>query len=156
MSFIKNSPTPQEQGFTLIEILVVILIIGILAAIAIPVFLNQKQAAIDASLQSDIKQMINAQMDWVAKNPQGYGSQMGSQMAIREPDTTNVSGSHNTDGIAFKPSPGNYIKVPYTLDPVDNKPSGICIVTWNANSTKYKTEATGMRWSSATGQYGGC
>ena len=38
-----------EDGFTLIEILVVILIIGVLAAIAIPSFLNQTSKAFDAS-----------------------------------------------------------------------------------------------------------
>lgn len=47
----------NEDGFTLVEILVVILIIGILAAIAIPVFLNQRQKANDAALTSDV---INA------------------------------------------------------------------------------------------------
>jgi len=46
---------PQnENAFTLIELLVVILIIGILAAIAVPVFLNQQKAAINASLKSDV------------------------------------------------------------------------------------------------------
>lgn len=38
-----------QAGFSLIELLVVILVIGVLAAIAIPVFLSQKGKAVDAS-----------------------------------------------------------------------------------------------------------
>ncbi len=57
-----------DEGFTLIELLVVIIIIGILAAIAIPVFLNQRQKGWEAAVQSDLRNAATAQETYLTEN----------------------------------------------------------------------------------------
>jgi|GEM_PF-274122 len=57
-----------DDGFTLIELLVVIIIIGILASVAIPIFLNQRKKAVDASMKSDLRTVANQMETYYVDN----------------------------------------------------------------------------------------
>lgn len=53
-------PHSAKQGFTLIEIMIVVVIIGLLAAMAIPAFQKVRENSINSAMDNDASQIVNA------------------------------------------------------------------------------------------------
>ena len=82
----------EEEGFTLIELMVVVLIIAILIAIAIPTFLGARQRAQDRAAQSDLRNGLTAEQTFYT-DAQKYAT-----------DTTDDDGSGTADLLEIESS----------------------------------------------------
>jgi type IV pilus assembly protein PilA len=72
----------REDGFTLIELMVVVLIIAILIAIAIPTFLGARARAQDRAAQSNLRNALTAEKTYYTDN-QKYSADVAAAGALK-------------------------------------------------------------------------
>ena len=84
-----------ESGFTLVELLVVMLILGLLAAIAIPAFFNQRAKAQDADAKSTAKTAQTALETYSTDNNGSYSGATRGSLKTIEPTLSSASTGNN-------------------------------------------------------------
>lgn len=90
----------RDEGFTLLELLVAMIIIGILAGIAILADLNQRNSGYDASAKSDVKNGVAAEQTYFSNNNTFTTNKTGVAGSKSGP-LTGWSQSANTTKVAF-------------------------------------------------------
>ena len=75
----------RQKGFTLIEIMIVVLIIAILLAIAVPNFLRARETSRAKSCQGNLRQIETAKEQW-AMDTRAAASASVSSMDVLVPD----------------------------------------------------------------------
>jgi type IV pilus assembly protein PilA len=85
----------SESGFTLVELLVVMLILGLLAAIAIPAFFNQRTKAQDTSAKSTAKTAQTALETYSTDNNGSYAGATRDSLKNIEPTLSSASSGTN-------------------------------------------------------------
>ena len=106
-----NTKTSRKSGFTLVEIMIVVAIIGLLAAIAIPNFIKARTTSQQNACINNLRQIDGAIQQWALEN---------NKIAASAVKFTDISGYLKNSVIC--PAGGTTFANSYTITTVSAKP----------------------------------
>ena len=110
--------TNKKAGFTLVEIMIVVAIIGLLAAIAIPNFVRARESAQLNSILNNLRIVEGAKDQWALENKQGTGA------TVTWATDTNGIGSYLKGGTVKL-----VVNEAYTINTVGSNATAVATVT---------------------------
>lgn len=103
ISRVRTQLAKREEGFTLVELLVVIVIIAILVAIAIPSFLAFRQRGWDSQVRSDLRNAATA--------AEAYASANNGSFLNLDNDAAGGTPANSLQDFGFRPTAGVTVTV---------------------------------------------
>src|SRR6266446_5060864 len=107
---IPSVKTVKTSGFTLVEIMIVVAIIALLAAIAIPNFVKARTASQRAACIANLKQIEGAKATWALENKKTgtdaptAADLYGPTKYIRDEPTCPASGTYSINTVDARPT----------------------------------------------------
>jgi type IV pilus assembly protein PilA len=140
----------QADGFSLPEVLVAMLIIGVLAAIAIPLFLSTTNKATDVQAKELVRNAQTATESFAADHSGGYANLSPKEVAAEEPT---IATAASTQHAFLSAASGNEREYTLTATATDGDELTIArsaqgAVTRSCHSPKLKTGCNGAENSS--------
>ncbi len=100
----------HRKGFTLVEIMIVVLIIGVLMSIAVPGFIQARQSARKSACIDNMKQIENAKEQWAMDNKKSTGDSVafsdlvGTTLYLKSAPSCPAAGTYTINPISTIPA----------------------------------------------------
>jgi type IV pilus assembly protein PilA len=115
-----NSGVAEDRGLTLIELLVVMIIIAVVAGIAMPIFLQQRERGWDIAVRADLRNAATAEETYLA-------SHEPSEFATTDAELRTAG---------FRPSPGrNYFGGTFAMTVAAQGAQSYCLTARSMSGT---------------------
>lgn len=146
----------RQTGFTLVELLIVVVILGILAAVAIPQFNNSTEEARASNLQSNLAILRNSLEFYKANHAGVYpGYPVGGGTPTEALAVNQLTLSSKADGSTAAVGTAGFDYGPYIRDQIPANPvNGLSTITVVADAATFPAadDATGWIYHPRTGR----